>query len=53
MNVWDLVIIAVIAAALVFAVRHVVKNRGKNCYGCTCDCEGCEYAKKSGRGCGI
>ena len=37
MNVWDIVIIAVIAAAVIFAVRSAVKRKGR----CSCGCGGC------------
>ena len=36
MNVWDIVILALVAAALFFAVRKVRKNRHTGgCAGCT------------------
>ena len=39
MNVWDIVILAVVAAALFLAVRKVRRNRRTG--GCGCGCEGC------------
>ncbi|MCQ2464874.1 MAG: FeoB-associated Cys-rich membrane protein [Oscillospiraceae bacterium] len=39
MNIWDIIITALIALMLIMAVRSIVKNKkaGK----CTCGCEGC------------
>ena len=48
MNIADILVIAVIAVALFFAVRHVVKLRksgGCACGasgGCSCGCAGCD-----------
>ena len=39
MNFWDVLIIAVIAAAVFFAVRAVVKQKKKG--QCSCGCSGC------------
>ena len=38
MNIWDILILAAIGAALFFALRTAVRNR-KNCCG---NCRGCE-----------
>ena len=38
MNLWDILIAAIIAVILFFAIRHIVKNRGNNC---SCGCGGC------------
>ncbi len=37
MNIWDIVISALLAAALFFAVRRI-RRRGS---GCGCGCDGC------------
>ena len=39
MNIWDIAIIAGVAAALFFAVRKVRRNRRAG--GCGCGCDGC------------
>ncbi len=44
-NVWDVVIICLIAAAVILGIRHMVRNRGNSCYGCTGNCSECEYRK--------
>lgn len=41
MNVWDIVILAVIAAAVGLAVRKIRKNKG----GCSCGCSGCRKSE--------
>ena len=41
MNMIELVIIAVIALAVFFALRHIVRMR--KC-GCSCGCSGCSMA---------
>lgn len=46
MNIADIIIILLIAAAVFFAVRKMRKNKG----GCSCGCSNCEQscsAKKS------
>ena len=45
MNIWDIALIAAIAAALGFALRRVIRTRKMG--GCGCGCEGC--AKGCGR----
>ncbi len=48
MNIWDYIIIAVIAAVIITAVVIIVLNRkkGKNSCGCDCaHCSGCAYSK--------
>ena len=47
MNVWDIVILALVAAALFFAVRKVRKNRRTG--GCGCGCAGCTKSAQCGR----
>ena len=47
MNVWDIVILAQVAAALFFAVRKVRKNRRAG--GCGCGCAGCTKSAQCGR----
>lgn len=42
MTIADIILIVLLAAALAFAVRRVVKNKG----GCSCGCEGCAHAKE-------
>ncbi len=39
MNVWDIVIIAGVAAAVIAAVTVIIKNRKKG--KCSCGCDGC------------
>ena len=43
MNVWDIVILVLIAAAVSFAVTAIVRGKVK-CGGCTHDCSACEKA---------
>ena len=38
MSIWDLVIVALIGAAVVLAIRRIRAGKG----GCSCGCEGCE-----------
>lgn len=42
MNFADIICLAVVAAALVFAVRNLVRRRGKTC---GCGCENCSRKK--------
>ena len=44
MNLADLVILAVIAAAVFFAARRMWKNRKRG--SCSCGCEGCDGCRK-------
>ena len=37
-NPWDVVILALVALAVFFALRHLIKNRGKSC---SCSSDGC------------
>ena len=46
MNLWDIALIVLIAAALGFALRRVIRTRKSG--GCGCGCEGCT-AKCEGR----
>ena len=39
MNIWDIVILAVIAVMLFFAIKRILTNK-KNCLGCSCGCAG-------------
>lgn len=42
MNIWDIVILAIVAAALIGAVRRIVKGQvkcGGDCAGCTQPCD--------------
>ena len=46
MNVYDWIIIAVLAAAVVLAVRKMIRTRGRSC-GCGCEnCPGCGKVKR-------
>ena len=47
MNIWDIALIAVLAAAVGFAVRRVLRTRKNGGCGCGCGCEGCT------KGCGM
>ena len=47
MNVWDILILAAVAAALFLAFRTAVGNR-KNCCG---GCSGCSRRRKHDRSC--
>ena len=42
MNIWDILILAAVAAAVFFAVRRVWKTRRSG--GCGCGCAGCNGA---------
>ena len=44
MNIWDILILAAVAVALIFAFRAAIGNR-KNC------CGGCRGCRKNGRSC--
>ena len=49
MNIWDLLIVALLAAVVVFAAVRIVKRkkRGKGCCGCDCaSCGGCAAMKQ-------
>ena len=59
MNGWDILLLALIALALAFALRKTLKNRGScscggNCSGCGGNCSkcGCSCDKKKGPGSG-
>lgn len=41
MSVWDYVLLAAVAAALVMAVRAILNRRKKGCGGCGGACAGC------------
>ena len=45
MNAVDIVLIVLTAAALIFAVLHCIRKKGR----CSCGCEGCTY-KCKGKG---
>ncbi|MCR4615149.1 MAG: FeoB-associated Cys-rich membrane protein [Clostridiales bacterium] len=50
MNIWDYLIIGIIAAVVIFAVTVIHKNKknGKCSCGCDCShCQGCVDFKKS------
>jgi hypothetical protein len=40
MNIWDFIIIAIIAGGVVFAVLSIIYNRKKGCHG---SCSSCPY----------
>ena len=46
MNIWDILILAAVAAAVFFAVRRVHKTRRSG--GCGCGCEGCTKSTSCG-----
>ena len=49
MNIWDILIIVLLAAVVVFAAVRIVKNRkqGKGTCGCDCaSCAGCDKMKQ-------
>jgi len=48
MNIWDLVILLLVALAVFAAIRHIWKNRGHVCSG---DCAGCVRAAGNSAGC--
>ena len=41
MNIWDILIIVLLAAVVVFAAVRIVKNRKKGKCSCGCDCANC------------
>lgn len=49
MNVPTIVLLIIVVAAIVLAVHHVWKNRGKSCDGCnggcSCNSGGCDGCK--------
>ena len=50
MNIWDIVLLAAIAAAVGLALRKVIANRRRG--GCGCGCDGCTQrcaARKDGK----
>ena len=48
MNAVDFLIIAIISVAVIIALRHMHRNRGKGCTGCCSACDNvCPYAKDS------
>ncbi|MCR5150676.1 MAG: FeoB-associated Cys-rich membrane protein [Clostridiales bacterium] len=50
MNIWDYVIIGIIAAAVIIAIAVMRKNKknGKCSCGCDCShCQGCAESKKN------
>ena len=52
MNIWDYIIIGIIAAVVIIAVTVVIKNKknGKCSCGCDCShCQGCAYSKSNNK----
>lgn len=48
MNIWDILIIALIVLVLAAAVIGIIKRKKRGCDGCgcqSCNCEGCKYRK--------
>ncbi len=45
MNVWDIVILLIVGAAAMLAVRRMRGKKAGGC-GCGCGCEGCPGCKK-------
>lgn len=41
MNIWDVLILLVLAGIVVFAVRTMRKNKG-SCHGCDGNCQSCQ-----------
>ncbi len=41
MNIWDVIILAAVAAAVVFAVIRMRKRKGSGCHTSCSGCEGC------------
>ncbi|MBQ8109476.1 MAG: FeoB-associated Cys-rich membrane protein [Clostridia bacterium] len=54
MNIWDIVLVAALAAAVGLAVRKLARNRRSGKTACGCDCGsctcGCGGAKKKDHG---
>ena len=50
MNIIDILLIAVIAAAVALAVRRIIKNRKNGTCSCGCGCSGCSLAEECGSG---
>ena len=49
MNVWDILLILLIAAAFVLAVGKWIRDRRRGGCGCGCGgCTGCDSGRKSG-----
>ncbi len=48
MNLWDILIIALVAIAVVLAVCVIIRNKkkGKGCCGDCCQCSGCPAQHK-------
>lgn len=40
MNLWDFIILAMIAFAVIYAFRGIRKKKGAGCHGCCADCAG-------------
>ena len=49
MNIWDVLILAVIAAAVIFAVCRIRKGKSSCCDGNCEACAGCANAKEYGK----
>ncbi len=48
MNIYDILLIIVLAALVVFALWLTIRNRkkGKSCYGCMGDCSACGRSRE-------
>ena len=42
MNLWDILILTLVAAAVLFAVRAIRRGRTGGCHGCSGSCDACE-----------
>ena len=49
-NFWDILLIALIAAALGLALRRTVAHRGQCCGGCGGNCASCPHGCACGKG---
>ena len=48
MNVFDVLLLGVIAIALFFALRHICRAQKSGCCGCCARCAGCAAHTKTG-----
>ncbi len=48
MNIWDILILAAIAAALILAAVRMKKRRGSGCSGSCAGCKGCPGVPEKG-----